>query len=191
MPIKKSELDQVLRRSWAIPGLYRRGEAAFLYRLARRKGHIVEIGSWMGRTTSVLAQAVKVWHAQLTSVDPFTPMPPPHKQSSPERWRANLRKLGLEPPALMHLPSRKAAPLVPGPLSMVFIDGDHTRGAVAEDLADWAPKVQRGGVVALHDMFYPSIPGVAQAVTEWWAADRDTWAFIGLVDFTIAFKRTR
>lgn len=178
-----------MKRSFKIPGLYRRGEAAHLYRLARRKGSLVEIGCYMGRTTSILLQAAAVWGATLTTIDPFGPMPAKHKPSSEAIWRANLSKAGLVPPTLRRVRSHEAEPLVSGPLALVFIDGDHAYETVVQDLADWTPKVQVGGVVALHDMFYPSIPGVAQAVVEWWAPRRDQWGLVGQVDFTIAFKR--
>lgn len=189
MPILPSELSRALTRSFKIPGLYRRGEAAYLYRLARRKGSLVEIGCYMGRTTSILLQAADVWGATLTTIDPFAPMPAKHKPSSEAIWRSNLARAGLTPPTLRRVRSHDAVPLVSGPLALVFIDGDHSQHAVAEDLADWGPKVQLGGVLALHDMFYPTIPGVALAVSEWWAADRERWQCIGLIDFTIAFKR--
>lgn len=190
MPITQAEVDAAVKRAFSIPGLYRRSEAAYLYSLARRKGHIVEIGCWMGRTTSLLVQAASIWGAEVTTVDPFTPMPARHAQGSPEKWRANLRKLKLPAPRLLTSPSHVASLVVDGPLSMVFIDGDHSQDAVLTDLRDWTPKVKVGGVVALHDMFYPTIPGVATAVAAWWAGHRDQWEFIGLKDFTVAFKRT-
>src|SRR5690606_26366428 len=65
------ETDEAVERALQIQGLYRRQEARFLYQLARRKGNIVEIGCWMGRTTAILVQAARVWGASVTSIDPF------------------------------------------------------------------------------------------------------------------------
>lgn len=185
----KQEVARALKVAWRIPGLYRRDEAAFLYRLARRKGTLVEIGCWMGRTTSLLVQAASVWGARVVTVDPFAPMPAPHPRASPERWRANLRGAGLTPPELIQRRSDQAGEDFAAPIALLFIDGDHAREAVLTDLELWAPKVQIGGVVALHDMFYPTIAGVAAAVAEWWAPRRHMWEFIGLRDFTVAFRR--
>ena len=59
-------------------------------------------------------------------------------------------------------------------LDLVFIDGDHSRDAVAADLAAWLPKVRPGGTLAGHDyspegrgaMPYGCHPGVVRAVDE-------------------------
>jgi len=60
---------------------------------------------------------------------------------------------------------------------------------VARDLANWTPRIKPGGFVALHDMFYPTIPGVCQALIDWWCTDRAGWKYIGQRDYTIAFRR--
>jgi len=192
--LKDDEVAQALRVAWKIPGLYRKAEAGYLYRLARRRGTLVEIGVWMGRTTSLLLQAAGVWGARVVSIDPFGPMPNGHAQASAERWRANLRGVGLTPPRLLEMDSDQAAADWADEIALLFIDGDHARAGVASDLEKWTPFVKVGGVVALHDMFYPSITGVCLAVAEWWTAERDEagrprWQLIGLRDFTIAFRR--
>ncbi|MBU0846650.1 class I SAM-dependent methyltransferase [Patescibacteria group bacterium] len=193
---KLTEVEQVIENAWRMPGLYRKREAAFLYTLARRKGNLVELGCWMGRTTSILVQAAKVWGATVTSVDPFVVIPTQALQASAEKWRVNLRKVGLEPPTLLEMTSDEAAELYTDEIALLFIDANHSRAAVARDLDKWTPKVKLGGMVALHDMFYPSVPGVCQAVSFWWAKERDSvreprWELVGLRDFTIAFRRLR
>jgi len=190
------EIARAVQVAWGVPGLYRRDEAGFLYRLARRKGNLVEIGCYMGRTTAILIQAARVWGARLTTVDPFGHMPERYEPATADKWRANLRAVGLEPPDLMEMPSEAAAPLYDGEIAMVFIDADHEYSAVAMDLALWTPKIKVGGVVALHDMFFPSVTGVCQAVVEWWSRERDgvrlpRWRHVAQHDFTIAFRRER
>lgn len=49
-------------------------------------------------------------------------------------------------------------------LDFVYIDGDHTYDAVANDLGLWFDKVQDGGIIAGHDYNNPELPGVQQAV---------------------------
>jgi len=190
-----NEVKKAVTLAFKIPGLYRRDEAAFLYRLARRRGTLVEIGCWMGRTTSILLQAAKPWHARVVTIDPFTPMPNSRDAGSAARWRRNLARVGLEPGALMPCTSDEAAAQWTEPVAMVFIDGDHNYAAVRRDLDNWTRLVKVGGVVALHDMFFPSITGVCQAVAEWWSEARQgtlpAWELVGLHDYTIAFKRMR
>jgi predicted O-methyltransferase YrrM len=43
-------------------------------------------------------------------------------------------------------------------LDFLFVDGDHTYEGVKQDVADYAPLVRPGGIVALHDIV-PSGPG--------------------------------
>lgn len=45
----------------------------------------------------------------------------------------------------------------------VFIDADHSETAVAQDIADWRPKVRAGGWLGGHD-YSPKFPGVIRAV---------------------------
>ena len=195
MSVPASEIKRALDLAAKVPGLYRRGEAAFLYRLARRKGNLVELGCWMGRTTAILLQAARVWGAELTTVDAFTSMPGSHKAATPERWRANLRKIGLAPPELLAMTTGQAAQVYDREIAFLFIDANHSLDAVANDLVRWTPKIKIGGVVALHDMFFPSITGVASAVAAWWEVERDgikpRWSLVGMHDFTIAFRRLR
>jgi len=190
--IPEHEIAAAIEKAFAIPGLYGRDEARFLYRLARRRGHFVEIGAWMGRTSLLLQQAAQIWGAQVTSIDPFLPITG-RAQSSPERWAKNVQGQGVTPPTLYVAPATAVAQTWETPLALLFIDGDHSYRAVLEDLQLWTPFVVVGGVVALHDMFGPLIPGVAQAVTEWWLAAHDgwksQWECVGLVNLTVAFRR--
>jgi predicted O-methyltransferase YrrM len=195
MSIPTAEIKRALEVAGNIPGLYRKSEQAFLYRLARRRGNLVELGCWMGRTTAILLQAAKIWDASLTTVDAFTPMPNDRPSATPEKWRANLKKAGPTPPELLAMTTDEAARVYDREIAFLFIDAAHTRQAVERDLANWAPRIKVGGVVALHDMFYPSITGVCRAVVDWWAFERDgdkpRWELAGMYDFTIAFRRLR
>jgi predicted O-methyltransferase YrrM len=50
-------------------------------------------------------------------------------------------------------------------LDGVFIDADHSYEAVKKDIADWIPKIRRGGILAGHD-YIQTFGGVVQAVNE-------------------------
>lgn len=187
----EAELITMLKKARSIPGHFGKGESRFLYGLARRRGNLVEIGCWQGRTTIIMAMAASKWGAHLTTVDPFgrKRMAPQYRKlkHSPENWRANLQKVGLEAPDLLHMTSDKAAEVYDRPLHLLFIDGNHTKTQVARDLANWTPKMVINSYLILHDMFFPGIRGVASAVAEWW--DGRSWRMIDIVQSTIAFRR--
>lgn len=196
MIVPAVEIKKALKTANRIPGLYGQHEAAFLYSLARRRGNLVELGCWMGRTTAILLQAAAIWGAELTTVDAFTPMPNGRKAATAKRWAANLKKAGLKPPRLLAMTTDEAAEIYPkdANISLLFIDAAHGREAVDRDLANWTPRIKPGGVVALHDMFFPSITGICQAVVAGWCAERDEagpkWSLVGQRDYTIAFRRS-
>jgi predicted O-methyltransferase YrrM len=65
---------------------------------------------------------------------------------------------------LYQMTTNLASALVdPESLDFVFIDADHSRAAVAEDIKRWAPKVRPGGWVGGHD-YSQKWPGVIAAV---------------------------
>ena len=181
------------KRAMQIPGQIREEEAAFLYRMARRKGQVVEIGCLFGRSTSSLAQAAKVFGAEVTSIDPFIPTANTDQQSSPEVWEANLQKQGLMLPRLLAMKSHEAVDQFEGEIAFLFVDGGHSYETVKQDIEDWLPKVKVGGMAAFHDMFMPHIEGVTRAVSEWWLSVFDpkapAWKLEGMVGHTIAFRR--
>lgn len=60
-----------------------------------------------------------------------------------------------------------------GSLDLVFIDADHSEGAVRADIAAWRGKVRRGGVIAGHDYGSRNYPGVKVAVDEAFAGQQE------------------
>ena len=190
----RTELEVMLKLAWMIPGMFGKNEARWLYRLSRRKGNLVEIGAWMGRTTAIMQMAAKPWEAHLTTVEPFGAehMPPKWRdpEATQEKWLANLARIGLEPPELFAMTSDEALELYgEREIAMLFIDGSHSYRQVLRDLKGWGGLVKVGGYLALHDMFFPSVPGVCKAVTRWW--DGAKWFYRGQVGWTIAFERRR
>ena len=63
-----------------------------------------------------------------------------------------------------------AAHVADGQLDFVYLDGNHSKDAVAEDLEAWLPKVRLGGIFAGHDYLDAELSfgsfGVKSAVTE-------------------------
>jgi predicted O-methyltransferase YrrM len=187
------EARQAARFAMEVPGQIRETEAAYLYRLARRKGNIVEIGCLFGRSTVALVMAAKIFGASVTSIDPFIETANTQQLSSQDFWKKNLDDLDLKPPELMAMKSHEAASQYDREIAFIFIDGGHSYETVKQDIRDWLPKIKVTGVVAFHDMFTPHISGVVKAVSEWWLEEYDPkhpkWKYAGMVDHTIAFRR--
>ena len=58
---RRNELEIMELMSRKILGTYGRKEGRFLYELARRRGNLVEIGCWQGRTTAIMQMAAGKW----------------------------------------------------------------------------------------------------------------------------------
>jgi len=73
---------------------------------------------------------------------------------------------------ILRLPSVEAAKLFsPKSLDFVFVDANHTREDVADDIAAWLPTLRETGILAGHDYGHSRFPGVAQAVHEAFPGD--------------------
>jgi predicted O-methyltransferase YrrM len=142
------------------------------------EGGVVEVGSFMGRSTCWLATGVGVAkRGMVTAVD--------HFQGSPEHqaggthpvaeiardgstlpaFRANLAAHGLDAfvtPIVSA--SLNAAEKWTTPLRLVFIDGDHSYEASRDDFEAWSKFVVPGGLVAFHDI--GAWPGVTKYYKE-------------------------
>ena len=155
---------------------------AILRRLDFPNPKIAEIGVARGMLSAKLLNRSDL---HLTMVDSWAPT-----EDQPERYKEtgdSLAFLSADDAALIkdeahrrtefasdrrhiiHATSLSAAESVPDhSLDLVFIDADHTREAVAEDLRAWYSKVRPGGWICGHDYMQPNFPGfgVGYAVHE-------------------------
>jgi len=60
-----------------------------------------------------------------------------------------------------------ASVLRPGTAGLVFIDADHQREAVEDSLRLYAPLLQAGGALAVHDYGHPLLPDVKTVIDLW------------------------
>lgn len=148
-------------------------EGRHLFRLAAesaRLGPCLEIGSYCGRSTVCIGLACRDAGQVLIAVD--------HHRGSEEQqpgetyfdpslynplsgrvdtllaFRATLAAAGLEDTVVpVVCASVLAARAVPLPLGMVFIDGGHAPDTVRTDYEAWSPRLVRGGILAVHDVF--------------------------------------
>jgi predicted O-methyltransferase YrrM len=120
-----------------------------LYLLARdcgRRGVIVEIGSFQGLSTILLALGSRTGSGgRVYAVDP-------HLRGTRDRFRGNIARAGFEDlvqPVFAR--STDAAHGFSEPIELLFVDGSHKREDVEADLACWLPKLVDGGTLVLHD----------------------------------------
>ncbi len=149
----------VLLLAKSVEGWLSDGEASALYDLAHacREGPIVEIGSWKGKSTTILALASKAGHKALVyAIDPHVGSPEHQKDGSSvwtfDEFRRNMDRVGASDvvrPLVMT--SAEAARGFREKASLVWIDGAHEYEMVLIDIDSWTPHLAPGGIVAFHD----------------------------------------
>lgn len=154
--------------SWTVPGWSTKEELRALYRAVRSAGgpgDVAEIGSWKGRSTIVIASALRdagIDDARIWAIDHHVGSDEDRHRvvlekegSTLDAFRRNLRRAGvagrIEP--LVMSSRDAAAELVRRGVSlrMVFIDGAHDEKSVRADIRAFVPLLRPGGVIALHD----------------------------------------
>jgi tetratricopeptide (TPR) repeat protein len=141
-------------------------------------GAIVEIGSFLGRSTAFLAAGSKsTGREKVTAVDHFQGSPE-HQPGQPyanaalaqegttfRRFQDNLKRLGLDDhvtPILASSPD--AARQWQGPIRLLFIDGDHSYELSRQDFELWSAFVVPHGLICFHDI--PGWQGVTRFYQE-------------------------
>ena len=162
-----SEFDEVTAdvHGWLDPA-----ESRLLFRLARDAdpaGSIVEIGSWQGRSTIWLAAGAKNGRgARVAAVDPHrgTYLREGDESTEPV-LRRNLERAGVADRVdVLVATSEQAASTWRGPVSLLWIDGDHEYESARRDLLCWERHLLPNAVVAFHDTFI--WPGPERVVDE-------------------------
>jgi predicted O-methyltransferase YrrM len=132
---------------------------------------IVEIGSYRGRSTIVLALAAADG-VQVVAIDPHAGNDRgPNELRGYEAeaaddhaaFRANLAAAGVAD-RVRHIRSfsDRALGEVDGVVAVLFIDGAHRYGPARADIREWGSKVVDGGTMLIHDAF--SSIGVTAAI---------------------------
>ncbi len=170
-------------RAEKITGYTTRPELSLLYHgalVTPDPGIIVEIGSYLGRSTVVLASAVAdSGRGRVVAVDPHTRalgIPELPEYDTKAEFLANLADAGVsEHVELKHTYSVAAAAEWDGePIRLHFVDGWHSREAVVEDVSHWAQFLTADALVVFDDyMVYDEVRKGVQDLHEAGTLRRD------------------
>lgn len=146
-------------------------------------GAVVEIGSFMGRSTCWLAEgSKKCGREKVTAIDHFCGSLE-HKDEKElinegttfKCFSENLRSAGLDDYVMPIVAgSEQAAQNWSLPIRLLFIDGDHSLEGSERDFSLWSPFVVTGGLIVFHDIgawdgvsaFYNTLMNASKSYSE-------------------------
>ncbi|MFJ3819966.1 class I SAM-dependent methyltransferase [Streptomyces nodosus] len=131
---------------------------------------LLEVGTYCGRSTILLADAARAAGVTALTVDhhrgseeqqpgweyhdPETVDPEVGLMDTLPAFRRTLHRAGLEDHVVALVGrSPQIARIWNTPLGLVFIDGGHTDEHANADYEGWAPQVAHGGLLVIHDVF--------------------------------------
>lgn len=159
-------------------------ELAVLYDLASRcppGAAVLEIGSYLGASACYLAAGLAQNGGHLYCVDTW------HNETMPEGYRDTFTEFQANTGHFRHMITpvkKKSSELtcrdISTPLNLVFIDGDHSYGAVKSDFDLVRQWLAEDGIIAFHDFGYAAFEGVTRVLGE--ALASGDWIMLGFVD---------
>jgi predicted O-methyltransferase YrrM len=162
-----------------VPGMLSAAECdalVFAGMLAPGRGDIIEIGSWLGRSTLHLAHACKAsGRGRVHALDTFQGNAGFEKlyhrnlgrnATIFEAFQENIARSGLSEWVVPHVgKAEETRSEFRDPVRMVFIDGCHEYEPVKRDVRLWKDLLLPGGLLVLHD-FRAEAKGSVAAVSE-------------------------
>ncbi|MEM7816503.1 MAG: class I SAM-dependent methyltransferase [Candidatus Aenigmatarchaeota archaeon] len=149
---------------WFIEGWLSEKEALVLYSLVRSlkttNPIVLEIGSWVGKSSVVLAKAVKRKKGVLYCIDPFDASGDSFSKENysiknfnlKEKFLSNIKKSKVEKYVkIIAKKSQDALKEWNNSVDFIFIDADHSYSNVKEDFVCWSKFLKVGGYIAFHD----------------------------------------
>lgn len=156
---------------------FNRGECEALYDSLHKlsdKSNIVEIGVQFGRSATVILEVAKEKNFNVSLVDNWledmSREAREHLLSQAEKYGWKFKDYWMS--------SNMASKLYQGKIDLIHIDGDHNYEGVLSDMTHWLPKVKSGGFALFDDYGHDSLPGVFQAVTEYFT-EHGNWIYLG------------
>ncbi|MGA5419072.1 class I SAM-dependent methyltransferase [Streptomyces lavendulocolor] len=172
-------------------------EGLALYAAAAEAGKLglplLEVGTYCGRSTILLADAARAAGTVAVTVDhhrgseeqqpgweyhdPSVVDPEVGLMDTLPTFRRTLHRAGLEEHVVAVVGrSPQVARVWAGELGLVFIDGGHTDEHATADYEGWAPRVAEGGLLVVHDVFPDPADG-GQAPYRVWLRALESGAF--------------
>ena len=167
-------LEDVLALTEGVDGWLSEAQARRLHDAAARcrdGGRIVEIGSFRGRSTIVLAASAPDG-VEVVAIDPHAgndrgpgEIDGYVAEAATDRdvFRANLARAGVAD-RVRHVAALSSAAHadVSDPIDVLFVDGAHRYAPARADIHEWGARVRNGGTLLIHDSF--SSVGVTLAI---------------------------
>ena len=139
-----------------IPSLMAKKELFTLYETSKlSKGNAVEIGSWIGGSTIVMARGMGN-NRIVYAVDPFMNTQA-HRNNQVDdtfdMFRNNIRKFGVENQIVVikKMSDEAAKSWKNGNVGMLCIDGDHEYDGAMADVKNWIKYLDKDGFLLMHD----------------------------------------
>jgi hypothetical protein len=194
------DFDTTLDALANVEGWLRDGQAHALWRAAREveaPATIVEIGSYHGRSTIVLASAATVG-VDVVAIDPHA-----GNDRGPGEWHGsaadgegdhrrfteNLRAARVDD-RVVHVRefSQRAHGAVRGDVAMLYVDGAHGYPPAKSDIEDWGSRVHEGGRMMIHDTYNSFFVSLAVIRTLYLSR---CWAYEGRERSLASYSRRR
>lgn len=162
-----------LTKALAIDGWMSQVELEWLALMAQSHKHIVELGSYCGRSTRVLAENTP---GVVTAIDTWGANP--LHQWDPEVKGKDLYSVFLKNMIDVEDKLRtiradhsnmRAIPeewLTTNQPDMIFIDGEHNYSGFTRDLINYSKRIAPGGLLCGHDANNPTMPGVDRVLDD-------------------------
>lgn len=156
---------------------------------------VVEIGSFQGRSMSVLANAAPAG-VTLYAIDPHggNDRGPQEidgyaaeAESDAKIFLDNLARAGVaERVTYLRKYANQAFADVPGPINLLYVDGAHRFKPASEDIRDWGKKLVPGGRLLVHDSFSSIGVTLALMVLTFFSSQ---WTYEGRSQSMAQFRR--
>ena len=183
----KDERDKIIGTARRTKSLMHREEMEYLCDLADRApdGAALEIGVYMGAAL-IAGGLTRYGRGVALGVDDWSYKDIPELKT---KCNAALQLAGVGA-TLFDMTSEEAAKdsLIPNSLSFLFLDGDHTRKFVEQDIALWIPRLISGGIVVFHDYGRRKNNCAVTEVVDHWNL-HNNWIPLGTQVTTTAFMK--